>query len=151
MAGDTFASGVHRFRPPTERPLLPWEAPGLTAFFAPVGSMWFPDPLLVRAGQCPLLPFGSPAPVETGDAVAEAGQPVGGRKRTTRKTSLAAGETDQNVEEEAKLTHGRSSAMGSGSATGSNGCLSARAAPAQDRFLELNASLCRVLASWPSA
>ena len=73
------------------------EAPGLAAFFAPVGSMWFPDPLLVRAGRCPPLPFGSPAPVETADAMAEAGQPVGGRKRTTRKISPAAGETDQGV------------------------------------------------------
>ena len=104
MAGDAFASGVRRFGPPTVRPLLPWEAPGLAAFFTPVGSMWFPDPLLVRAGRCPPLPFGSPAPVETADAVAEAGQPVGGRKRTTRKISPAAGETDQGVEEEAKLT-----------------------------------------------
>ena len=104
MAGDAFASGVRRFEPPTERPLLPWEAPGLAAFFAPVGSMWLPDPLLVRAGRCPPLPFGSPAPVETAGAAAEAGQPVGGHKRTTRKTSLAAGDTDQGAEEEAKLT-----------------------------------------------
>lgn len=96
MAGDAFVSRVRRVGPPTERPLLPWEALELAAFFTPVGSMWFPDPLLVRAGRSPPLPFGSPAPVETTDAVTEAGQPVDGRKRTTRKTSLAAGETDQS-------------------------------------------------------
>ena len=101
MAGDAIASGVCRFGSPTYRPLLPWEATGLAAFFAPVGSMWFPNPLLVRAGRCPLLAFGIPAPVETADAVAEAGQTVGGRKRTTRKTSPAAGEIDQGFEEEA--------------------------------------------------
>ena len=31
MAGDAFAIGVRRVGPPTERPLLPWEAPGLAA------------------------------------------------------------------------------------------------------------------------
>ena len=31
MAGDAFAIGVSRFKPPTVRPLLPWEAPGLAA------------------------------------------------------------------------------------------------------------------------
>ena len=35
--------------------------------------------------------------------MAEAGQSVGGRKRTSRKTSLTDGETDRSVEEEAKL------------------------------------------------
>ena len=104
MAGDAFASGVRRFGPPVERPLLPWETPGLAAFFAPVGSMWLPDPLLVRAGRCPPLPLGGPVPVETAGAVAKSGQPVCGHKRTTRKTSFEAGETDQGVEEEAKLT-----------------------------------------------
>ena len=104
MAGDAFASGVRRFGPAVERPLLPWETPGLAAFFAPVGSMWLPDPLLVRAGRCPPLPLGSPVPVETAGAVAKTGQPVCGHKRTTRKTSFEAGETDQGVEEEAKLT-----------------------------------------------
>ena len=107
MAGDAFVSRVRRFGPPTGRPILPWEALELAAFFTPVGSMWFPDPLLVRAGRSSPLPLAAPAPVETTDAVTEAGQPVDGRKRTTRKTSLAAGETDQSVDEETKLTQWR--------------------------------------------
>ena len=107
MAGDAFMSGVCRVGPPTERPLLPWEALELAAFFTPVGSMWLPDPLLVRAGRRPPLPFGSPVPVETAGAVAEAGQPFGAHKRTTRKIFPAAGETDQGVEEETKLTQWR--------------------------------------------
>ena len=32
MAGDAFTSGVCRVGPPTERPLLPWEALELAAF-----------------------------------------------------------------------------------------------------------------------
>ena len=31
MAGDELMSGVCRVGPPTERPLLPWEAPGSAA------------------------------------------------------------------------------------------------------------------------
>ena len=50
---------------------------------------------------------GSPVPVKTTDAVTEAGQSVYGRKRTTRKTSLAAGETDRSGDEETKLTQWR--------------------------------------------
>ena len=37
----------------------------------------------------------------------EAWQPVDGRKNTTRQASLAAGETDQSVDEETKLTQWR--------------------------------------------
>ena len=66
--------------------------------------MWLPDPLLVRSGRCPPLPLGSTAPVETVCAVAEAGRPDVGSRRTARKISPIAVETDQSIEEEAKLT-----------------------------------------------
>ena len=39
--------------------------------------------------------------------MAEAGQPVGAHKRTTRKISPAPGKTGQGVEEETKLTQWR--------------------------------------------
>ena len=69
--------------PPTGRPLLPCEASKPAAF------VWFPssEPFSTSAVI-------SPVPVETAEAVTEAGQSVYGRKRTTRKT-LSSAEAEQ--------------------------------------------------------